>query len=45
MIRALGLGDERAKTSIRFGIGRFNTTEEIDYVVAAVTKAVRKLRG
>ncbi len=45
VIKALGVGEERARSSIRFGIGRFNTAEEIDYVVAAVTKAVRKLRG
>lgn len=45
VIRALGLGDERAKTSIRFGIGRFNTEEEIDFAVEQVDEAVRKLRG
>jgi cysteine desulfurase len=44
VLRALGVGDELAHTSIRFGIGRFNTEEEIDYVVDLVSKAVDKLR-
>ena len=33
MLKALGVGDELAHTSIRFGLGRFNTEEEVDYVV------------
>ena len=33
VLRALGVGDELAHTSIRFGLGRFNTEEEVDYVV------------
>lgn len=44
VIRALGAGDERAKSSIRFGIGRFNTEEEIDWVIREVVDAVKKLR-
>ena len=44
VLRALGVGEELAHTSIRFGIGRFNTEEEIDYVVDLVTKSVERLR-
>ena len=44
VLRALGVGEELAHTSIRFGIGRFNTEAEIDYVIDIVVKAVEKLR-
>ncbi len=44
VLRALGVGDELAHTSIRFGIGRFNTEAEIDYVIELVTKSVERLR-
>ncbi|MGE0867647.1 MAG: IscS subfamily cysteine desulfurase [Kofleriaceae bacterium] len=44
VLRALGVGDELAHTSIRFGIGRFNTEAEIDYVIDLVTKSVERLR-
>ena len=44
MLKALGVGDELAHTSIRFGIGRFNTDEEIDYVAERVVAEVRRLR-
>src|SRR5580698_5396768 len=44
VLRALGVGDELAHTSIRFGIGRFNTDEEIDYVADHVIGAVTRLR-
>jgi cysteine desulfurase len=44
VLRALGIGEELAHTSIRFGIGRFNTDEEIDYVAGHVTQAVSRLR-
>jgi cysteine desulfurase len=44
VLRALGIGEELAHTSIRFGIGRFNTEEEIDYVGAHVVQAVKRLR-
>jgi cysteine desulfurase len=44
VLRALGVGEELAHTSIRFGIGRFNTEEEIDYVVDLVGRSVERLR-
>ena len=44
VLRALGVGEELAHTSIRFGLGRFNTEEEVDYVGALVVEKVKKLR-
>jgi cysteine desulfurase len=44
VIRALGVGEELAHSSIRFGLGRFNTEEEVDYVVDRVAKEVKRLR-
>jgi cysteine desulfurase len=44
VLRALGVGDDLAHTSIRFGLGRFNTQEEVDYVAERVIETVRKLR-
>lgn len=44
VLRALGVGDELAHSSIRFGIGRFNTEEEVDFVADQVIKAVNHLR-
>ena len=44
VLRALGVGEELAHTSIRFGIGRFNTEDEIDYVSDVVCEKVNKLR-
>jgi len=44
VLRALGVEEEMAHTSIRFGLGRFNTDEEVDYVIDLVTRKVDKLR-
>jgi cysteine desulfurase len=44
VLRALGVGDELAHSSIRFGLGRFNTEEEVDYVADLVVEKVRRLR-
>jgi len=44
VLRALGVGEDLAHTSIRFGIGRFNTAEEVDYVADLVIEKVKRLR-
>jgi cysteine desulfurase len=44
VIRALGTEEELAHSSIRFGLGRFNTEEEVDFVAQRVTDEVRRLR-
>jgi cysteine desulfurase len=45
VLRAMGVDEELAHSSIRFGIGKFNTEEEIDYVADLVINAVEKLRA
>jgi len=44
VLRAMGVGDELAHSSIRFGFGRFTTKEQIDYAVEHVVQAVHRLR-
>ena len=44
VIRALGVGSDLAHSSIRFGLGRFNTPEEVDYVIKRVVETIQKLR-
>jgi len=44
VLKALGVGEELAHTSIRFGLGRFNTEEEVDYVIGKVVEQVKRLR-
>jgi cysteine desulfurase len=44
VLRAVGIGEELAHTSIRFGLGRFNTLEEVDYVADMVVEKIARLR-
>ena len=44
VLKALGVSDEDAQSSIRFGVGRFNTEAEVDYVADKVINTVKKLR-
>lgn len=44
VLQALGVGPERLHTAIRFGVGRFNTEEEIDFAARRVVEAVKKIR-
>jgi cysteine desulfurase len=44
VLRALGVDEDMAHSSIRFGLGRFSTSEEVDFVIDLVTRAVKKLR-
>jgi len=44
VLRALGVGEDLAHTSIRFGIGRFTTEDEVDYVADKVIAVVKRLR-
>jgi cysteine desulfurase len=44
VLKAIGLDDELAHTSIRFGLGRFNTEAEVDYTVQRIVDEVRRLR-
>jgi cysteine desulfurase len=45
VLRAIGAGDERARSSVRFGLGRGNTQDEVDYVADRVIVEVRRLRS
>jgi cysteine desulfurase len=44
VLRAVGVADDLAHASIRFGLGRFTTAEEIDFAVSSVAATVRRLR-
>jgi cysteine desulfurase len=44
VLRALGLDDDQTRSSLRFGLGRFNTEEEVDFAIETVAGAVRRLR-
>lgn len=45
VLKAIGVRDELAHTSIRFGLGRFNTADEVEYVIERVVQEVRRLRA
>jgi cysteine desulfurase len=45
VLRALGLSEERTRSSLRFGLGRGNTASDIQYAVRTLAEAVRRLRG
>ena len=44
VLRALGLSDDMTRASLRFGLGRFSTEEEVDFAIEEVTEAVERLR-
>ncbi|NRA62784.1 MAG: IscS subfamily cysteine desulfurase, partial [Psychrobium sp.] len=44
VLRALGLNDEMAHSSIRFGIGRFTTEAEVDHAIKQMTQSIGRLR-
>jgi len=45
VLRAMGVSDELAQSSIRFGLGRYNTMDEVDYAIEEVTSVTRRLRA
>ena len=44
VLRALGIGDQRTRSSLRFGLGRFNTPEEVEYAIQVLSETVPRLR-
>ena len=44
VLKALGLGDDLAHSSIRFSLGRFTSEEDVDYTIEALTKGVKHMR-
>jgi len=44
VLRAIGLSDDRTRSSLRFGLGRFNSDEEVDFAVELLARTVKKLR-
>ncbi len=44
VLQNLGIGDDATRSSVRFGLGRFNTVEEVDFAVEALGKTASRLR-
>ena len=44
VLRALGLDEDQTRASLRFGLGRFNTADEVEFAIDAVAEAVNRLR-
>ncbi|MFT5522893.1 MAG: cysteine desulfurase [Pirellulaceae bacterium] len=44
VLRSLGLSDDQTRASLRFGLGRFNTLEEVEFAIQCVSEAVQRLR-
>jgi cysteine desulfurase len=44
VLRSIGLSDDMTRASLRFGLGRFNTEDEIDFAIELVTRSVSRLR-
>ena len=45
VLRAIGLNDDMTRASLRFGLGRFNTAEEVEFAIAIVERSVARLRA
>ena len=45
VLKAMGLTDDLARASLRFGLGRFTTEEQVDYVIRTITDTVNQLRS
>jgi cysteine desulfurase len=44
VLKALGVPDDLAHSSLRFGLGRWNTEEEVDFTIGAIESTVKRLR-
>ena len=45
VLRAIGRNDDMTRASLRFGLGRFNTEEQVDFAIDLVTQSVSRLRA